>query len=98
MSMQTSVPPQIPKRSLAPVLIGFGGVLVVGVVAWKLVGGSEPPKAERTATVADAPVAAPAPAPAAEPPPPPPPEGAEAAPAPSPGASPARPAPPQPER
>lgn len=73
MSTQTSVPPKIPKRSLAPVAIGFGGVLVIGALAWKLLAGSTPEAAEATPAGSAAHVSA-GPAVAPESPPPPPPE------------------------
>jgi hypothetical protein len=78
-----SLPPKIPTRSLTPVVLGFGGVVVVvGGVVWALSrsSGGEPEPEASTAQAKPAPAAAPPPAaPAAEPPPPPPPEEAVAA-------------------
>lgn len=73
-----SLPPQVPTRSLAPVVLALcGGLVLVGLVVWKLTQSSEPAPKPRIAPVAAAqPAAAPAdePAPEAPPPPPPPPE------------------------
>jgi hypothetical protein len=72
-----SLPPVVPKRSLAPVIAAVvAGLAVVGVLWWKLTGSApeSPPKVVAPAVV-PRPVAAVAP----EPPPPPPPE-VEAAP------------------
>lgn len=82
-----SLPPQIPKHSLAPVWIGALVALVIGGLAWALF--LRPPRdtAQAEPAAADAPVAAATPArgaaePSAEPPPPPPPfEPARPAPA-----------------
>jgi hypothetical protein len=85
MSLPTpSLPPQVPTRSLAPVLIALaGGLVLVGLVVWKLMPSNEPaPEATKAPPPAAArPAAAPAAAPAAEPPPPPPPEEEPARPA-----------------
>ena len=79
MSMQSpSLPPEIPKRSLAPLWIGAGAVLIAGGVGWGLLARSSKPESSAEPAAAAAPAAAPTPAPApaassAEPPPPPPP-------------------------
>lgn len=79
-----SLPPQVPTRSLAPVVLALaGGLVLVGLVVWKLTPASEPaPEAKKAAPAAAAqPAPAPAVAPAPEPPPPPPPEEEPARPA-----------------
>jgi hypothetical protein len=89
MSPQTSLPPQIPKQSLAPLLIGVAGVLVAGALGWMLLAGSTPEATEPPAAAAAAVPAASVRGPAPEPPPPPPEE--ELAPAPPPRAAPGGP-------
>lgn len=74
MSTQTSLPPQIPKQSLAPLLIGVAVVVVAGGLGWMLLAKSTPEAEEPSAAAAVPAVSAPGPAPAPEPPPPPPPE------------------------
>jgi hypothetical protein len=86
MSLPTpSLPPQVPTRSLVPVvLVIAGGLVFVGLlVVWKLTQSNEPaPEAKKAAPAAAAqPAPAPAVAPAPEPPPPPPPEEEPARPA-----------------
>src|SRR5688572_968342 len=76
-----SLPPQIPKRSLAPLWIATGAVFLIVGTVWGLIGSSSrkgasaepasPSPAATPAQAAAAPVAA-----AAEAPPPPPPEHA----------------------
>jgi hypothetical protein len=92
-----SLPPQVPTRSLAPVVIALaGGLVLAGLVVWRLTQSSQPaPEAKKAVPAA---VARPAPAPAItaapEPPPPPPPEEEPAPPAvvsiPAPGPAPAK--------
>jgi hypothetical protein len=80
MSMQSpSLPPEIPKRSLAPVWITAGTMVIGGVVlVWWARSPQKEPQLEPSAASAPPVGAAPAPAAprasAAEPPPPPPPE------------------------
>lgn len=80
-----SLPPEIPKHSLAPLWIGLGAVLAVGLGAYALLGASQKTAAPAGVAPAAAPARVEAPAPArasagAEPAPPPPPEPAPAAP------------------
>ncbi|HTV17933.1 MAG TPA: AgmX/PglI C-terminal domain-containing protein [Polyangiaceae bacterium] len=72
-----SLPPEIPKRSLAPLWIGVGAVLALGGVLWGVLPSSskpEPKAAPSVAATSEAPEPAPVPAAhVADPAPPPPP-------------------------
>jgi hypothetical protein len=83
-----SLPPQIPKRSLAPLLLAAAaGLAALGVVVWKLTGAA--PEAPAPKVAARAPLVEPTPAAVAAPePPPPPPPDEPAAPRAAPGAIP----------
>jgi outer membrane biosynthesis protein TonB len=82
-----SLPPEIPKQSLAPVWIGVGALVVIVLVVWALASRSSDaePKPEPAASAAPAIAPTPAPAqPSAPTPAPPPPQRLEHAPPPPP--------------